>query len=219
MKKKLGLTMVEVIVTLFVMTIMFGMVVAIIMLIKNNFNDAERRSSMQQNASVALAKLTRELMETSPETITVYNPLSGADPKGIIFASAREPSTNNKFDLDTTTAECVWHKYICYYLDTDPENPAEKALFRKEKEITETTDEAPSSDSTLNFKNDSSLHTTIVAHRVEDLDFEDLGAGTFAPEDISAVLPLKITLTLAEKTYDDGNKNAISVTFSVNMHN
>jgi len=222
MKNKKAFTLTEVVITLFVLSIMMTMLVAVVILIKNNFNAAERRSSLQQNASVALAKLTRELMETSPDTITIYNPSSPSspDPKGIIFASAREPSLNNKFDLDPNTAECVWHKYVCYYLDTDPENPGSLALFRKEKEITETTEDNPSPKSTKNFKDDTTLHTVIVAHRVVDLSFHpDIGFGSIPPSTIKGHLPLETTLILAEKNSTGQFLNSVSITFRVNMHN
>lgn len=224
MNKIKGVTITELLVTIAIMSLMFTMILAIMILLKRTYNEEDSRSSMQQNAAVALAKLTRELMESSYKTTTIYNPSGSTPPTGIIFASPRQISNYNKFDLDPNNSLCVWHKYICYYIDTDPERASQKALFRRETYINEpdgTTTKGPSNLSTSNFLTGGAGYSPpiVIAHRVADLDFPDLGVGTFTPAQISNVLPLKISLKIAEKSSGSQNYNAVTVTFTMNMNN
>ncbi|MEQ8187146.1 MAG: hypothetical protein ABRQ39_04185 [Candidatus Eremiobacterota bacterium] len=218
-----GVTITELLVTIAVMGLMFSMILAIMVLLKRSYSEEDSRSAMQQNAAVALAKLTRELMESSYKTTTIYNPSSSSPPTGIIFASARQISNYNKFDLDPNNSLCVWHKYVCYYIDTDPERASQKALFRRETYINEpsgTTTKGASSLSTSNFVTGGTGYSPaiVIAHRVEDLDFPDLGVGNFGPAQIGNVLPLKVSLKIAEKSATQ-NYNAVTLTFTMNMNN
>lgn len=234
-----GFTLTELLITIIVLAIMFGMIVTIVLLIKRNFLDVEKRAAMQQAAVVSLSKLTRELLESSVDSLTVYNYLDNSYPAGLVFASPRDPSPteNNRFKEDSITSKPVWNKFVCYYLDTDPEAPSEKALFRKEIDLSDvpgiTVDPhneldhverikaIPCPMTTEDFKNDSSLQTTILAHRVAYLTFQDLNLNTtYAPDDFTEnMLPLKIGLELGEKEENGEYQYSISISFRMNMNN
>ncbi len=225
--RKRGVTITELLVAISVMGIMFSMIIAITILTKRSYIEEENRSAMQQNTAIALSKLTRELMESSYKTTTIYNPADTGFPTGIIFASARNISDNNRFDLDPNTGQCIWHKYVCYYISTETEKVGQKALYRRETYINEPTGTTliqPSSLGINNFITGGTGYSpsVIIAHRVEDLDFPGLPSGQLTPSQIGDKL-LKISLKLGERpsggTDPNSLRNGMIITFSMNLSN
>ncbi|MEQ8223954.1 MAG: hypothetical protein ABRQ37_16680 [Candidatus Eremiobacterota bacterium] len=237
-KKDRAITAVELLITISVMGIMFTMIAAIGLLLKQSYLSQSSLSNMQQDASVALAKLSRELMETSCKTASIYNPADITQPTGIIFASARDFNQNNEFQIDPNTAKCIWYKYVCYYIDID-EKLGERALYRREflqdpaGGTTGTTTPLPCTLSVSSFITGGSitygwLPKMIVAHRVRDLNFPDLGVSStgIPPSVIGTKLPLRVDITICEKpdtNFDPNNTNSsynsLTVSFTMNMSN
>lgn len=236
-KKNRGISAVELLITISVMGIMFTMIAGIGLLLKKSYLSQSALSDMQQSASVALAKLSRELMESSYKTTTIYNPSDSNMPTGIIFASARDFNSNNDFKIDPNTAKCKWYKYVCYYIDTD-EKSNEKALCRREflKDPAGGTSGSiiplPCSLGVSSFITGGTDYTQkmIVAHRVRDLNFPDIGVSPYpsgiTPANIAGKLPLRVDITISERpntNFDPNNPNtsynSITVSFTMNMSN
>ena len=84
---------------------------------------------------------------------------------------------------------------------------------------------SPSSLSTINFLNagsDTSYSPAVViAHRLEDMDFPDLGVGQtfYTSDEIAPILPLKVDLKIAERKVSTNTYNSIKVTFTININN
>jgi hypothetical protein len=235
LKKHRGVSAVELLITISVMGIMFTMIAGIGLLLKKSYLSQSSLSNMQQDASIALAKLSRELMESSYKTTTIYNPSDINQPTGIIFASARDFNSNNDFKIDPNTAKCIWYKYVCYYIDTD-EKSNEKALCRREflrdpaGGTTGSIIPLPCSLAINSFITGGTDYTQkmIVAHRVRDLNFSDIGVSSagIPPSFIGTKLPLKVDIIISEKAnanFDPNNPNtsynSITVSFTMNLSN
>ncbi len=234
-KKKRGVTAVELLITISVMGIMFTMIAGIGLLLKKSYLSQSSLSNMQQDASVALAKMSRELMESSYKTASIYNPSDVNQPTGIIFASARDFNQNNEFQIDPNTAKSIWYKYVCYYIDTD-EKSNEKALCRREflqdpsGGTTGSIIPLPCGLGVNSFITGGTDYTQkmIIAHRVRDLNFPEIGVSStgIPPSVIGTKLPLKVDIIISEKAnsnFDPNNPNtsynSIIVSFTMNMSN
>lgn len=234
-KKKRGVTAVELLITISVMGIMFTMIAGIGLLLKKSYLSQSSLSNMQQDASVALAKMSRELMESSYKTTSIYNPSDVNQPTGIIFASARDFNQNNEFQIDPNTAKSIWYKYVCYYIDTD-EKSNEKALCRREflrdpaGGTTGSVIPLPCGLGVNSFITGGADYTQkmIIAHRVRDLNFPEIGVSPagIPPSVIGTKLPLKVDIIISEKAntnFDPNNPNtsynSIIVSFTMNMSN
>lgn len=227
--KSRGISIAELLVTISIMGLMFTMIATMSLLIKKTYVAQNSFSSMQQSAAVALAKLSRELMESSYDTITIYNPSDPNQFTGIIFGSARNYSNYNNFTIDPSTAKPIWFKYIGYYIDNDPKSSGEKVLCRREywRDTVGGTSgsiiKAPCSLNISSFITGGSDYTKrmIVAYRVKDFNFPDIPSfGNFAPSAIKNYLPLKVDIIVVER----GNSpttgyNSINVSFMINIDN
>jgi hypothetical protein len=232
-KKRKAISAVELLITISVLGIMFTMIAGIGLLLKKTYLSQNGLSEMQQSASVALAKLSRELMETSYKTTTIYSPVNTASPRGIIFGSARNFANGNRFMVDPNTTKCRWYKYVSYYIDSD-EKQGETALCRREYLVdpngvpytnincgTTNAIPCPLNISTFITGGTSYTQKMIVAHRVKLLSFPDIGVSSsvIGPNVIINNLPLKIAITVAEKGDPNSAYNSVTVTFNTNLTN
>jgi hypothetical protein len=89
---------------------------------------------MQQGASLSGSALVRDLCEAYETGIASFpSPASPGALPGVVMLSARDDQ--GAFRYEDGSGNPIWQRYVGYYLDTDPEMPADasvKALFRAE---------------------------------------------------------------------------------------
>jgi hypothetical protein len=93
----------------------------------------------EASADVGPRRLAKELMESTLSGICFFpNTSYSSSCPGIIFLSPRDPSDGNQYHFngsragDAGTGAVQWFKYVCYYVDSDPQNPGLLAVYRKE---------------------------------------------------------------------------------------
>lgn len=89
--------------------------------------------SAEQDAQNLPYRLGQELMESNLGGITFYpNSNASSARRGIVFIAPRNPSAGNAFGFNPLTGRARWYKYVCFYVQSDPENPGATEVVRKE---------------------------------------------------------------------------------------
>lgn len=215
-KKKIGTTLVE----MLVYSALFGMVFTGIYMV---FNAAVKyyyitQSSVwvQQNSLTAINQLSREMLESSLSSVILYS----SDPKGIVFMSPRTSSGTISYNTNSGyEGRVYWQKYIAYYLYTDPNDASKKAIFRKEKTVTQT--DTPSSSSTYTTSyfatgGGSTLSYKIVASNMTDFDVYWLNGST-KTYGTPTLNPIYISVTAQDDSI--GKNNTITTISSMDVMN
>jgi len=136
-RRQPGATLIEILTYMGLVSMVMLAIYGIFVAGQRYFEVARASVEVQQALNTIGARLTRDLMETDANTVQSYpNSKYTAVPVGIVFLSARKPTTgaadDNTFQYDATYGGPVWQKYIGYYLDTDPsypDNPRMRALY------------------------------------------------------------------------------------------
>lgn len=195
-KTKVGTTLVEVLVYMALMGIVFAGIYGVFIASLRYYRTAEATARLQQNALIALSSITSDMSETKSSSISV-NPSS---PQGISFASPKK-IPDGTYNIDTSTGEIYFQKWICYYLD---ENTGD--LIRKEVEINNPTTSPGTMQVPLLVQEDSP-YRKVVARGIQLLEIDSADAPTYS-----------ITLT-ADQTTDTTKQNKIIVKTDVFVRN
>jgi prepilin-type N-terminal cleavage/methylation domain-containing protein len=94
------------------------------------FRTNQGANDAQASAIKTLSVLNAEMVNAHPDLVEVHDQTAPTDPAGVIFASPLNSDGNAQFN--STTGKVYWQKYVCYYYDPHPTDPARGKLFRKE---------------------------------------------------------------------------------------
>jgi len=227
MTGKKGTSLVEVLMYTAIFGLLFTLIYQFFNLGVGYFTAAKANIEVQGGLQSAAHRLARELAESNLATVRFYPTASSPSgtPRGVVFASPRFMSTSattpNRLVFDTSSpnpsGKPLWHKYLCYYLDSDPGNRGYYCLIRKEKDLPGSgysLTPIASSDTTLTFKNSSSLPKETVA--------TNLKAGGFniyyvAGNPLSVGNPITINFQL--ESLSKGKRNTLESQLYVNVFN
>lgn len=220
-KRLSGTSLIELLVYTTIFFVIFGGVYLIFLAGIKYYTAARSMIDVQHGALLASYKLQRELMESDLNGITFYpNSTSNQNiPRGVVFISPRNPSNNNSFDYNTTTGRCRWYKYICYYADTDPDDPQSLALFRKEyipSSLSPDANPVQCSYDTDWFKGNTSLNGEIVAKNISSFDISSGDPDQTTDYD-KAFNPVCIKVALKE--VKSGSLNIMNTQLLVSIRN
>lgn len=158
MKKKRGLTLIEIVVVTAIGAGLMGLILTILLQTRGTFQNSESTVAMQENARLIIAKLSQELRNSSPNqiSITQNSPASGTDT--LVYHLAKDADGNDIPDL--TAGDAIdWGNAITIQV-----NPAEKRLYKNGSEI------LGNNIKSINFTNhamDGSLYTNELKIDVE----------------------------------------------------
>jgi len=109
-KKTEGLTLVELLVTLLIITILSGVVIWMLLAGKSSWLASEGRVALRQEIQVTAIKITKELQDSNIELITSN---TSGSVKAFSFPSAFNEAGNFVSD---PSGFLVWQKYVIYYI-------------------------------------------------------------------------------------------------------
>ncbi|MBD3181163.1 prepilin-type N-terminal cleavage/methylation domain-containing protein [Candidatus Poribacteria bacterium] len=124
-----GLTLVEILISLVIMSISILGTYGILIAVQEQQSDKIDTIRMYDEARIALDRMYREISETSNRTVS-----AGTGCKGVSFASAR--NSNGVFQWETygslNFSRPVWKKAVIYYVyKKSPQEPNKLCLYRK----------------------------------------------------------------------------------------
>lgn len=115
-KRSLGSSLIEMMVTLGVMSIVMIGIFRVFQEGMQLFRTNQQAVDAQQAAVKVLALITAEVSNATPEVAKPYDTLSG-QPPGIVFATSLDE--NGKAYFHPTTGEIYWQRYLCFYFEPD----------------------------------------------------------------------------------------------------
>lgn len=136
-QRRRGATLIELIVVMFLMSLMMISVGALMREGQNFYFGSIESLDLQKDALVAISRVSNELGDTNISSVRVYPDPQAADrpaavppdtvfnSTGIVFASPRDATGNFQFD---SAGRIVWQTFVCYYVQTINGSPA---LVRK----------------------------------------------------------------------------------------
>lgn len=136
-KKRLGLGLAELMVTIGVMGIVVSGMYMLFSEGLHFFRASEASTTAEISILKSLASLSSEVSNANSELVRYYpNPAGGPSitHHGIVFASAID--SNGYVQVGETSGKLYWQKYVCYYYEPNPSNKANGKLYRKELDIT-----------------------------------------------------------------------------------
>jgi len=105
------LSLVEMLITLFILTILSGVLFWMLLAVKSGYQASTARAGGRQGLNLALAGISREMMDSSVDTVTNN---SSSLPPAISFLSAF--NSQGTFVTNPSDGSCVWQKYVIYYI-------------------------------------------------------------------------------------------------------
>lgn len=159
-----GFTLIEVSVYSLVLLLLLGGVFMVVEGGLRYFRQAEAQETVNQQASIALARVRQELANASQSG--VY--LQKAPREHILFLSpfGKKGSGQDQYEYGVDGSQVLWKKWVCFYVDS------EDRLVRAESELSTPVLE-PSDEKPLKFNKDIlPLPAETVAHNVVGLDFQ-----------------------------------------------
>jgi type II secretory pathway pseudopilin PulG len=156
--KKPGISLIELIVTLGILSVVMVGAALIFQEGMQLFRTHQATADSQIAALKALSKITTEVVNATPDLAKSYNTASGSPP-GIVFASPIMDSGGARFD--DFTGQIYWQKWVCYYFEPDPSGGDDGKIFRAEEDIPDESPPNPGHRDTLDYvKNFVTTHDT-----------------------------------------------------------
>ena len=140
-----GTTLLELLIVIF----LFGILIYCVYLFIDRGITMYRESvdalEVRQEALLGLTRLADEVRDSAPLTIHCEPPPLPAPQTGthgIVFPSTRD--VNGTVVSDTTSGRVFWQKYVCYYLEAQPDG--QNFIVRKEQTCPDPDGDGPESD-------------------------------------------------------------------------
>lgn len=198
--KRRGISLLEVMVASFVMSIVVYGAYQIFREGAQYFRTNQRAVDAQNSALIFLNKMSLEAVSAREDLIESY----GAPYPGMVFASPAGQDGKIHYGVDS---RIIWKRYICYYYDA-----ADRKVYRKEEVVPGSTllpgggavngDSDPvsvatsmTSRDTNYFASTAGLDSRVVASDVEALTISDY-------DPTAGVLPGSSTATTANRAFD-----------------
>lgn len=191
-----GFSLLETMVSASLMALVLGSIYVLLVAGMRYHRATATGLELQQDSLHALMWLTREIGETNPRTILVFN-----NPPGLLFASPRDRSSNIFID---NSGMIRWPKFICYFQQDINGIPS---LVRKEQYLDHPdlsvvpaplVPPLPLPKQTLNYYRVLAVPVRSVAHNVSFIRF-------------SGINPIKIELTVARTEFDRSFETNLTV--------
>ena len=125
-----GMTLVELIVTVGIMSIVVAGAFAVFREGLLLFRTNQGASDAQSSAIRTLGRVTSEMANAEESLVAVYNAPGNS---GVVFASPLD--ANGSAQYHRVTGKIYWQKWVCFYLEPNPSNPAKGKLLRREEAI------------------------------------------------------------------------------------
>lgn len=130
MKKK-GSTLSELLLYSVLLMLVLSVAYTFFRLAQGYVHKTRAQVELQQNVGLAGASLVRDLSEAWSDAVTSFpNASAPSAPAGVVFLMARD--SQNRFVYEVASGYPIWQRYVGYFLDADPLNPAQRALYRAE---------------------------------------------------------------------------------------
>jgi len=173
-KKTGGLTLVELLVTLLIITILSGVIIWMLLAGKTAWLASEGRVALRQEMQVVVIKITEELQDSNIELIT-------SDTSGSIKAFSVPSAFDDEGNfVSDTSGFPVWQKYVIYYIPAGTTSLVRREVRGRDFDTPLTTDEL------LSYSDGSGSK---ISSSVENLSL------TINKEDKSTALALKFKKT------------------------
>ncbi|MCA9778984.1 MAG: hypothetical protein KC800_19785 [Candidatus Eremiobacteraeota bacterium] len=177
--RKIGLTLVETVVVLGIVSIIVVGAYQIfhegILLFRVNQAAADGQASTMK----VLGRMTSEISGAKPQLVKHFDG-SGGEPPGLVFASALTDSGTTRFHADT--GQVYWQKIVCFYFEEDPSGGFDGKVFRCEEVIDPEDSSGPGNSvfadvkslvdarDTAYFEGNSSLPRRLIAEGISGLE-------------------------------------------------
>lgn len=176
-----GATLVEILIYSVILMLILASVYAAYSLARDYYSAAQIETEAQQAAIDASLGVARELAHASADTIVLTD-----SPPAITFLSAK--TDEGPFLHHETTAELLWHRWHCIYLDTN-----DHKLKLLEIKLDTPTSEIPETAPTVGeFLADSSLEEFILGRDITEFTHEITGRNTVWFQVRSSLQPTRV---------------------------